>query len=183
MCKKKKKKIENIPWNTPIPERKVDEITIYGIDGRSLQSVMRTDAWQTSKFSLTRNMTAIASYWFIVRVNSHTRQCLYMHFCVCPLDGYWKSCARHPVAQIAADRRKCLLDCASFRVSQQLSRNFRSSCSCFRVPFSFSRFFPVTTTADATLGHACSNLRRGKQQIFWFTAAVRDVHHCVTLCY
>lgn len=62
-----------------------------------------------SNFSLERN-GAITRY--VVRVNSHVS--VYICIFVYLPDGYWKSCARHPVAQITPDGRKCLLDCASF---------------------------------------------------------------------
>ena len=98
-------------------------------------------------FSLKRNSMIIS---YVVRVNSHMS--VYMHFCV---PSWWileklraTSCSsNHPRWKEMSARLRL------FRVSQQLSRNFRSSCSCFRVSFSFSHSF-ITTTVDATLEHA-----------------------------
>lgn len=117
-------------------EHKAYEIVIYGINGRNLEGIARvTD----SNFSLGRNR-AITSY--VVRVNSHVS--VYMHFCV---PSWWileklraTSCSsNHPWWKEMSARLRL------FRVSQQLSRNFRSSCSCFRMSFSFSRSFITTT--------------------------------------
>lgn len=101
-----------------------------------------------------------------VRVNLHSRVSPYTCIFTCDpsfFDGYWKSWARHPVAQIVPDRRKCLLDCVSFlrlaTVIPQLSFFlWMFSCVSFFL-FLFFSFSLTTTAIDATFRPACSSTR------------------------
>jgi len=94
------------------------------------------------------------------RVNSHVP----VYICIFARlpDGYWKSCARHPVAQIPPplDGRKCLLDCASSRVSQQLSRNFPVLPVAVFVCLSSPSPASLITTTRNFGRHACVPLGR-----------------------